>query len=147
MWNRETPVSLIGPGGGVSLRTKMRPFRALVLMPEVGCCLLKLHSIHECIWCPKVPFLRNIASDIFSTLGMTHTMKGEGWCIHGESEEQKHPYGPEIGPAFSLFFKISLCFFLLKTWRLAHVYNHFGALWYCTSTGIYQKSLLYCSGS
>ena len=77
MWNRETPVSLIGPGGGVSLRTKMRPFRALVLMPEVGCCLLKLHSIHECICCPKVPFLRNIASDIFSTLGMTHTMKGE----------------------------------------------------------------------
>ena len=72
MWNRETPVSLIGPGGGVSLRTKMRPFRALVLMPEVGCCLLKLHSIHECICCPKVPFLRNIASDIFSTLGMTH---------------------------------------------------------------------------
>ena len=53
-----------------------------------------------------------------------------------ELAEQKLPYRPEIGPAFPSVFKISLCFCLLKTWRLPHVYNHSVVTWHRNAPGI-----------
>ena len=66
------------------------------------------------------------------------------------TSKQKHPNGPEIGPAFSSFSMIILFFVSLKSWHLPHVYTHGSFFWYCISIGIYEnhwKPCYYCSGN
>ena len=43
---------------------------------------------------------------------------------------------------FDMFFMFSLCFCLLKTWELPHVYTRYVAILHRNSTGIWEKCIL-----